>query len=200
MKCEISSDMLLTEWLERIAPGGYGVFVEPPPSVAAKPENILNYIGRYVTGGPISDRRILSHEKGIVKFSARSLRRTAREKGETDTIELSGVEFMRRWVKHILPKGFIRSRHYGNFANCKRAAYLERARELLGISTDDERQSVDSDVDAPRNPDSTGGDQPDPRAPRCPRCGRVMKKVEAQHRPSWRITMNGKYRPSWYNT
>ncbi len=183
--CHFSSDTLLTEWLQRIAPGGYGVFVEPPPSVEAKPQNILNYIGRYVTGGPISDWRILSHENGIVTFKARSLDRTPGEKRESETIELPGVEFVRRWVKHILPKGFVRSRHYGNFANRNRGGYLESARKLLDISTDgdiddDEPQLVDSDFDSPPDADAEGGDQSDPRAPRCPKCGRAMKKVEGQ--------------------
>jgi hypothetical protein len=83
----------------------------------------------------------------------------------------------------------------------KRADCLETARKLLGIQQDDSPDSEPESI--PSDPDRAADEErsePDPRAPRCPRCGRVMKKVEGQQRPSWRITINGKYRPSWYNS
>ncbi len=203
MKCLLFGDKVLRAWLDRIAPNGYGVFVEPPPSVDARPENILNYIGRYVTGGPISDWRIHSSENGIVTFMARSLKRTPGEKTQRVEVKLSGIEFVQRWTQHILPKGFVRSRHYGNFANRNRAEYLQHARKLLGIgqgnedSHDGELESIPWDPDRLPEDDSPQDDQ---SSPRCPRCGRPMKRVSIQRRPSWRITMNSKYRPSWYDS
>ena len=205
MKCLLHGDRVLRAWLDRVAPNGYGVFVEPPPSVDASPENILNYIGRYVTGGPISDWRIVSNEHGIVKFMARSLDRAPGEKPEQVPIEVSGVKFVRRWIQHILPKGFFRSRHYGNHANSNRAEYLKQARALLGLAKDEEEPFAEEPESSEWNPDGPDGEEHsdtelDSSVPRCPNCGQAMVKVDWQRRPSWRITMNGPYRPSWYDT
>jgi hypothetical protein len=205
MKCLLFGDRVLRAWLDRVAPHGYGVFVEPPPSVDASPENILNYIGRYVTGGPISDWRIVSNENGIVKFMARSIDRAAREKPERVPIEVTAVEFVKRWIQHILPKGFVRSRHYGNHANSNRAEYLQQARALLGLAKDkeellaDELESNEWNPDASEDKDASEVEL-DSSVPRCPNCGQAMVKVDFQRRPSWRITMRSKYRPSWYDS
>ena len=204
MKCLLFGDRVLQAWLDRVAPNGYGVFVEPPPSVDASPEHILNYIGRYVTGGPISDWRIVSNENGIVKFMARSIDRAPGEKPQRVPIEVTGVEFVRRWIQHILPKGFVRSRHYGNHANSNRAAYLQQARALLGLAKDKEELLADEPESAEWNP-AKDAEEPnavelDSSVPRCPNCGQTMVKVDFQRRPSWRITMRSKYRPSWYDS
>jgi len=65
-----------------------------------------------MTGGPISDRRLVSHEDGGVTFSAR-VGKTHGGSDETEDVPLSGTEFVRRWAMHILPKGYTKSRRFG---------------------------------------------------------------------------------------
>ena len=62
-----------------------------------------------------------------VTFTAKDYRRD----GERQTITLSAVEFLRRFLLHVLPKGFMRIRHYGFLANRCRRAKLDRCRQLL---------------------------------------------------------------------
>jgi hypothetical protein len=54
---------------------------------------------------------------------------------------LSAVEFLRRFLTHVLPKGFVRIRHYGFLANCRRRAAIELSRELLSRSENGDQES-----------------------------------------------------------
>ena len=169
------------------------MFVQPPPTNSTDPIVILKYLARYVSGGPISNSRLVSWENGQVTFLARSkedaLPGQAKEKVP---ITISEVEFVRRWATHILPKGFTRVRHYGMSANRHRAAYLQKCRELLGIDEAHDEPSVEI-------PDCRDEDE-GPALPthRCPKCGKPMRCLEFSSRPSWKVTMTGQYRPEWY--
>ena len=164
---------------------------------------ILKYLARYVSGGPISNSRLVSWENGQVTFLARSkedaLPGQAKEKVP---ITISEVEFVRRWSTHILPKGFTRVRHYGMSSNRHRAAYLQKCRELLGI--DDRHDNAVGNAEQ-HDEDSEQVDRWDiedegPALPthHCPKCGKPMRCLEFSSRPSWKVTMTGQYRPEWY--
>ena len=90
---------------------------------SCSPEHVVKYLARYMTSGPISDRRLVSHEDGIVTFSAR-IGKTHGGSDETEEIRLSGAEFVRRWSLHILPKGFTRSRRFGGYSSHHRKRYI----------------------------------------------------------------------------
>ena len=154
------------EWLDAIAPRGFRVFVQPPPTNSTDPIIILKYLARYVSGGPISNSRLVSWENGQVTFLARSkevaLPGQAKEKVP---ITISEVEFVRRWATHILPKGFTRVRHYGMSVNRHRAAYLKKCRELLGI--DDKQDNAADDAEQDSEPVDRGTLKK--KAPRCQR-------------------------------
>ncbi len=89
------------------------VFIERPPAAQSSPEHVLKYLARYMTGGPISDRRLLSCENNIVTYLARS--KDKRSTGKQVPEKLTGVEFTRCWSLHILPKGFTKSRCFGGY-------------------------------------------------------------------------------------
>ena len=131
----LSDPVVMKEWLASLAPRGYRVFVQHPPTHSTDPQIVLKYLARYVSGGPISNRRLVSWEGGQVTFMARSkedaLPGQAKEKV---AVTISEVEFVRRWSLHILPKGFTRVRHYGMSANRHRKAYLKKCCELRGIN------------------------------------------------------------------
>ena len=105
----------------------------------------------------------------------------------------------------IIDPPVFRSRHYGNHANSNRAEYLQQARALLGRAKDEVESLADEPESAEWNPATNDGEEPsdvefDSSVPRCPNCGQAMVKVDWQRRPSWRITMRSKYRPSWYDS
>ena len=93
----------------------------------AGPAKLLDYLGRYTHRVALSNSRLLSCENGQVCFHYRD-----RADGDQRKIaSLSADEFLRRFLCHVLPKGFMRIRHYGLTANCHKQALLERCRELL---------------------------------------------------------------------
>ncbi|MBL7205088.1 MAG: IS91 family transposase, partial [Desulfobacteraceae bacterium] len=94
------------------------------------PEHVLEYLARYTHRVAIANSRIKSLNNGIVTFSAKD-----RKKNRTEPITISAVEFIRRFLLHSLPKGFVRIRHYGFLANRNRMANLKTIRRLLKMPT-----------------------------------------------------------------
>jgi len=124
------------------------VYAKPP---FAGPSAVLKYLSRYTHRVAISNRRLISLENGHVRFRCRDRRHGHRPR----TMTLSAVEFLRRFLLHVLPRGFVRIRHYGFLANRARSEKLERCRRALHV------QSRPAAVIAP-SPTSI---------PACPRCG-----------------------------
>lgn len=73
------------------------------------PESVVEYLGRYTHKIAISNHRIKNHQEGKVTFSYKDYRHGSVKKEMT----LEGLEFLRRFALHVLPKGFVRIRHYG---------------------------------------------------------------------------------------
>jgi hypothetical protein len=132
----------------------------------AGPQAVLAYLSRYTHRVAISNRRLVSADERGVAFRWKDYRLngTARYK----TMTLPTHEFIRRFLSHVLPKGFHRIRHYGLLANGNRAETLARARRLLAMpppqAGDD--QAVD---EASEPPASTYP---------CPSCGGQMIIIE----------------------
>jgi hypothetical protein len=95
-----------------------------------RPEHVLEYLARYTHRVAIANSRIKSLKDGMVTFSAKD-----RKKNRTESITISAVEFIRRFLLHSLPKGFVRIRHYGFLANRNRRTNLEVIRKLLKLPT-----------------------------------------------------------------
>jgi hypothetical protein len=118
-------DLYLAE-LQRAACSGeleledWNVFIEGPPKPECPPERMLKYLTRYLTGGPISDKRIVGEKDGRVWFMAR---RQDKQPGQRLT-SLPNVEFVRRWALHILSKEFTKVRQFGHWSSTKRSSYL----------------------------------------------------------------------------
>lgn len=174
----------LKAWLDEITESDWNVFIEGPPHGRSRPDHVLKYLARYLTGGPISDRRIIRDENvgdrdGRVTFWARSKDKVkGAKKNPSRPFSLSGKEFVRRWAMHILPKGYTRSRQYGGYHGRKRAAYLACCRELLAKSL----PAVANSVTEPAVSPST-----EPSPPQCPRCDVPMRCLDRQRRPSWKF-------------
>jgi Putative transposase len=92
------------------------------------PEQVVNYFARYVRKIAISDHRLVSYDGHTVAFRYRD----RADHNRTKTAEVQAPAFCRRFLQHVLPKGFVRIRRYGLLSNRVRQPLLERCRELLG--------------------------------------------------------------------
>jgi hypothetical protein len=134
------------------------VYAKPP---FAGPAAVLAYLSRYTHRVAISNRRLVAFDAAGVTFRTKDYRRDGAARYGITT--LATHEFIRRFLLHVLPKGFHRIRHYGLLASAGRRANLARIRELL---------AVPSPV-IPPEPTPP----PDWRPP-CPCCGGRMTVVE----------------------
>ena len=134
-------------WLEPIRNKEWVVYAKPP---FGGPEQVLKYLARYTHRVAISNRRIQSFDNGKVSFRWKDYAHGNQKR----TMTLSSVEFIRRFLLHVLPSGFMRIRYYGFLANRHRAEKIELARELIT----DQTSSTQND------PDSSEPPQPQPDA------------------------------------
>ena len=119
------------------------VFCEPS---FGSPQRVINYLGQYTHRVAISNRRIINVGNTHVSFSLKDYR----DSGSIKTLSLTGVEFLRRFCLHILPKGFVKIRHYGIYSTRFRSTIpdekdkmvikpeestVDRTNRLLGIDT-----------------------------------------------------------------
>jgi hypothetical protein len=102
-------------------------FAKPPFGGSAQ---VLKYLARYTHRVAISNRRLLSMEDGRVRFEYKDYA----DGNQTKVMTLAATEFIRRFLLHILPSGFVRIRQYGILANRERRKKLASCRVLLGVS------------------------------------------------------------------
>jgi hypothetical protein len=93
-----------------------------------KPEHVLEYLARYTHRVAIANSRIKSLENDMVTFTFKN-----RKKNRTETLTITAVEFIRRFLLHSLPKRFVRIRHYGFLSNRNRSANLSAIRQLMDL-------------------------------------------------------------------
>ncbi len=113
-----------TEWLDGLRDHAWVVYCKPP---FAGPAQVLAYLGRYTHRVAISNDRLVALTEGRVRFRWRDYADGHRVK----VMELDAEEFLRRFLLHIVPGGFVRIRHFGLLADRHRAAKLAQCRALL---------------------------------------------------------------------
>lgn len=111
-------------WLRLLGAKDWVVYCKPP---FGGPEQVLKYLARYTHRVALSNSRLLNLEAGRVTFGYKDYADDQRPK----TLTLPAVEFLRRFLQHVLPKGFLKIRHYGLLANRQRADKLQQSRRLL---------------------------------------------------------------------
>jgi hypothetical protein len=126
------------------------------------PIQVLRYLGRYTHRVAISNHRLLAFEQERVTFRWKDYARA----GKQAEMTLSATEFWRRFFLHLLPKGFVRIRHFGFLANRWRASRLALGRQLLASSGSTEQHVRAHDV-----PESSS-------LWHCPRCGASMIVIQ----------------------
>jgi hypothetical protein len=148
---ELASPRAFSRFLSELGRKDWVVYAKPPFGGA---EYVLNYLARYTHRVAISNHRLVALENDRVSFRWRDYAHGGKQKVMT----VSAHEFLRRFLIHVLPKGLVRIRHFGLFANRRRSAALERCHALLGTTP--------------------CVDPPEPPSLRCPACSGIMLVVE----------------------
>jgi hypothetical protein len=134
------------------------------------PKAVLAYLSRYTHRVAISNGRLIAADRNGVTFKYKDDRVDGSARHKITTFATS--EFIRRFLVHVLPKGFHRIRHYGLFASGTRAENIARARELLAVP---KPQAEPPDAD---------GNEPPTLVHPCPCCGGRMITIETFERGS----------------
>ena len=125
------------------------------------PEAVLAYLSRYTHRVAISNSRLIRFDAAGVTFRYKDYRRNGADRQQVMT--LTTDEFIRRFLLHVLPRGFHRIRYYGLLASSTRKANLDRARQSLNVAPPPDDEAMEEPVDF---------------CPPCPCCGGRMIVVE----------------------
>jgi len=132
----------------------------------AGPEAVLAYLSRYTHRVAIANSRLIAADVSAVCFKYKDYRVEGPDRYKVMT--LTTDEFIRRFLIHVLPKGFHRIRHYGLFAKTSGADNIAQARALLNVASQSQTSNAQADND---NADK-------PTTPACPHCGGRMIIIE----------------------
>jgi hypothetical protein len=144
------------------------VYAKPP---FGGPAQVLKYLARYTHRVAISNRRLVAMTpsplagegwgEGTVTFRYKDYA----EEGQGKLLTLSAEEFLRRFVQHVLPRGFMKIRHYGLLASRQRQARLQLARRLL----------LPNGALPGNDPPVSAADVEPAQPPSCPQCGSLRR-------------------------
>ncbi|MCU1325734.1 MAG: putative transposase [Bryobacterales bacterium] len=132
------------------------VYAKPP---FGGPEHVLHYLARYTHRVAISNHRLVAFENDRVTLRWKDYASGSKQRKMT----LPSAEFLRRFLVHVLPRGFVRIRSFGFLANRRRREMIGLCRRLLGDTPPSPRTASDSDAKAFWS---------------CPRCGGPMALLE----------------------
>jgi hypothetical protein len=136
------------------------------------PEQVLKYLARYTHRVAISNSRLLDFEDGFVRFRYKDYAHGNRKR----VMSLSAVEFVRRLLLHVLPRGFVRIRHYGLWSNRQRHEDLALCRRLLAGDAAPEDEALEPGKSSENLTSVTPG-------PSCPNCGAARMVVIEEFPP-----------------
>jgi hypothetical protein len=153
----LAQPKIFAAWLRPLFRKDWVVYSKPP---FGGPEYVLQYLGRYTHRVAISNHRLVSSANQNVTFRWRD----SADNNQHKLMTLSLDEFLRRFLLHLLPKGFVRIRNFGFLANRRRSTLLPLCRQLLGAVPQ-------------TDPGTSATKQPRPLW-LCPKCGGPMLVIE----------------------
>ncbi len=169
---ELADEQAFDAFLAKLKQRHWVVYSKPP---FQGPNHVIAYLGRYTHRIAISNDRIIAIEEDRVRFRWRDYRDASKLKIKS----LEATEFIRRFLLHCLPSGFMRIRHFGLLANRHRRQKLARCRELLDQPAPEPRPKETAEAIMLR---LTGRD-----ILACPHCGKGRLRstaiIEPQPRP-----------------
>jgi hypothetical protein len=155
----LAQPRIFAAWLRLLFRHDWVVYAKPP---FGGPEHALRYLSGYTHRVAISNRRLVALEQGNVTFRWRDSAHANKQRLLTLPLD----EFLRRFLLHLLPRGFVRIRNFGYLANRQRAMLLPLCLQLLASTSDISTRNA-----------SAATDHPHPHW-NCPICGGTMHVVE----------------------
>jgi hypothetical protein len=198
----LQDDAAWKTFCEKLAATQWVSFIQPPPTASCSAEQVVRYLTRYLTGGPISDGRIVAADAQEVTFLAREGKRTGGER-EQIPVTLTTTEFIRRWCEHIQPNQLTKTRYFGGWSSQNRTAYVARCQQLLGQAepaSDHQALSADEATFAVKDL-SRGEPSAEEGLPRCPHCEEpALRLLSESPKPSWSVLLShlDPRCPQWY--
>ena len=153
----LAQPKIFAAWLRPLFRKDWVVYSKPP---FGGPEHVLQYLGRYTHRVAISNHRLVSFIEEQVTFRWRD----SAHNNEQKLLTLSLDEFLRRFLLHLLPEGFMRIRNFGFLANRRRATTLPLCFQLLGSAPQTEQGASSAKEATPLW--------------LCPKCGGPMRVIE----------------------
>ncbi len=123
---------------------GWKVYAKPP---FGGPEQVLRYLGGYTHRVAISNHRLVSMQDGKVTFTYKDYK----DRSRTKSMTLDAIEFLRRFLLHVLPQGFVRIRHYGLWAARNVNTKLAVAKQLLASEKVDAQAPTTTELESYRS-------------------------------------------------
>lgn len=171
----LTEDTAWRAFLQHLHATPWVVYAKPP---WGSPEQVLKYLSRYTHRVAIANSRLVFVGDGVVRFRYKNYM----AQGTTKLMELPATEFLRRFLLHIIPAGFVRIRHYGLLANRTRQEKLPRARQLLAVVA-----AATTALLPPLQPQPTDTSAPFSASAQCPHCAgshwRIITRPVPQRGP-----------------
>jgi hypothetical protein len=153
----LAQPKIFAAWLRPLFRKDWVVYSKPP---FGGPQYVLQYLGRYTHRVAISNHRLVAFAEDKVTFRWRD----SAHQNEQKLLTLSLDEFLRRFLLHLLPEGFMRIRNFGFLANRRRATTLPLCFQLLGSAPQAEQEASSAKDATPLW--------------LCPKCGGPMRVIE----------------------
>lgn len=192
LRCDDAWDKMI----DRIERQDWVSYIEPPPTETSRAEHVVRYLTRYLTGGPISDHRIVSADDLEVTFLAREGKRVGGERKQVP-LTLETPEFLRRWCLHIQPDQLTKTRSWGGWSNTRAEAYREQCVRALESSGLDDSGEFREDVVSAHSIAACDSAS----SLSCEHCGsESLRLIEESAKPTWEqlLSRGSECSPRWY--
>ena len=171
------------EFTRKLESKSWVAHIQPPPTQTSSAAQVVNYLTRYLTGGPISDYRIVSANRQEVTFMAREGTQTGGQRQQVP-ITLKTNDFISRWCLHVQPDQLTKTRYFGGWSNNRQSEYSRRCRELL--ESTGRSDALGSDVLSGEQPASDQRPSAHPDL-LCEHCGSDhMELISQTPKPTWK--------------
>ena len=147
---ELADGRCFELWLDQLASRKWVVYCKSP---LKKPDQVVNYIGRYTHRVAISNHRLIGIDQDQVRFRYKDYKK---DRVHWDEMSLDAPEFIKRFLWHVLPFGYHKIRHYGFMTNSRCRQMTAHIKSLLSI--DDSDNTIDKGDSAPTCPKCKTGE------------------------------------------